>query len=190
MEALTSLIQEHRFISRLVAALDAYATRVREGVDVEPAHVRGFARALREYVDELHREKEEHVLLPFLARHGFDWDAPPLSQVCDEHSLERDLIAALDHAGTRLERWTDEERRHVAGLGRTLCALQHEHHQTENDRLFPAVRARLNAAAQQQLCEELQRFDQRPANAERRAAASEFGEGLIACYAALDSAGP
>jgi hemerythrin-like domain-containing protein len=152
--------------------------------------VRGFARALREYADELHREKEEHVLLPFLVRHGFDWNAPPLSRVCDEHSIERDLIAALDHAGARLERWTDEERRHVAGLVSSLCALQHEHHRTENEQLFPAVNMRLDAMAQRQLRDELDRFDQRPTHVERRAAARDLGEELITRYAAFDSAGP
>lgn len=188
MQALTSLIREHHFINRLVTALDVCAARVRQGVDVEPGDVRGFARALREYADELHREKEEHVLLPFLARHGFDWEAPPLAQVCAEHSLERDLIAALDHAGMRLERWSDEDRRHVAALVEALCALQQRHHRTENDQLFPAVNARLVPAEREQLLAELERFDQRPAHAERRAAASELGEELMARYAALDSA--
>jgi len=187
MEALSSLVREHRFITRLVTALEGYASRVRQGADVEPRHVREFARALREYVDELHREKEEHVLLPFLVRHGFDWDAPPLAQVCDEHSHERELIAALDHAGARLERWSDEERRHVTGL---VGGLQREHHHTENDQLFPAVRHRLDAAAQRELYAELERFDQRPAHVERREAARNLGEELIARYAVLDSTGP
>src|SRR5690606_28871859 len=110
----------------------------------------------REYVDEMHREKEEHVLLPFLVHHGFDWDAPPLSRVCAEHSLERDLIAARDHAGARIERWTDEERRHVAALARSLCGLQRQHHRTENEQLLPAVNARLDAAALRQLGGELE----------------------------------
>lgn len=190
MEALSSLVREHRFITRLVSALEAYALRVRAGADVEPAHLRDFARAIREYADELHREKEEHVLLPFLVRHGFDWEAPPLARVCDEHSLERDLIAALAHAGARLERWSDEERRHVTGLVSALGALQREHHRTENEELFPAVNARLDAAAQQQLHDELERFDERPTHAVRRAAACDLGEELIACYSALDGAGP
>jgi hemerythrin-like domain-containing protein len=185
MEALSSLIREHQFIDRLVAALETYASQVSEGADVEPAHVRGFARALRKYADELHREKEEHVLLPFLVRHGFDWEARPLAQVCDEHALERDLIAALDHAGARLERWSDEERRHVTELVRALCALQREHHRTENEQLFPAVKARLDAAAQQQLHDELEHFDQLPAHVGRRAAASALGDELIACYPPL-----
>ncbi len=190
MEALSSLIREHQFIERLVTALGACASLVGQGAPVDPADIRGFVRALREYADELHREKEEYVLLPFLVRQGFDWEAPPLSQVCEEHSLERDLIAALDHAGARLERWTDEERRHVAALAASLCTLQRRHHQTENEQLFPAVKARLDTAALQLLDGELDRFDRRPAHVERRTAARDMGEDLIARYAALDSAGP
>jgi hemerythrin-like domain-containing protein len=188
MEALSSLVREHRFIERLVAALDAYAALVGQGAQVDPADVRGFARTLREYADELHRQKEEHVLLPFLVRQGFDWEAPPLSQVCEEHSFERDLIAALDHAGARIERWTDEERRHVAALAASICTLQRQHHQTENEQLFPAVMARLDRAALQLLQGELERFDGRPAHVERRTAARDRGEDLIARYAALDRA--
>ena len=49
MEALSSLVREHQFIDRLVAALDFYASLVERGADVEPADLRGFTRALREY---------------------------------------------------------------------------------------------------------------------------------------------
>lgn len=188
MEALSSLIHEHQFIERLVTALDAYASLVGQGAEVEPADVRGFVRALREFADELHREKEEYVLLPFLVRHGFGWDAPPLSQVCEEHSHERDLIAALDHVGARIERWTAEERRHVAALAASLCVLQRKHHQTENEQLFPAVKARLDAATLQVLDGELERFDRHPEHIERSTAARGRGEALIARYAALASA--
>jgi hemerythrin-like domain-containing protein len=190
MEALASLVREHQFITRLVTALESCARRVGRGADVDPADVRRFARALRQYADELHREKEEHVLLPFLARQGFDWDASPLLQVREEHSQERDLIAALDHAGARLERWTGEERRHVAGVASSLCELQRRHHQRENDQLFPAVILRLDAEALHRLKGELDRFDQNPMHIARRAAASDLGGELIARYAELDSAEP
>jgi hemerythrin-like domain-containing protein len=188
MQPLSSLLLEHRFIARLAEALDSYASLVRQGANVAPADLRDFARALREYADELHREKEEYVLLPFLVHHGFDWQSPPLSLVREEHSHERDLITALDHAGARTERWTDESRRNVAALAGSLCALQRKHHQTENERLFPAVTARLDRAALQRLESELERFDRQAAHVERRTAAVDVGESLIARYAVLDAA--
>jgi hemerythrin-like domain-containing protein len=188
MDALSSLVREHQFIARLVAAFDSFASLVERGADVEPEDLRNFTHALREYADEMHREKEEHVLLPFLVRHGFDWEAPPLARVYEEHSVERDLIAALDHAGARLERWTDEERRHVTALVRSLCELQRQHHRTENEQLFPDLMGRLDAAALEQLAAELERFDQRQTHIERRKAATELGDGLIVRFAALHDA--
>jgi hemerythrin-like domain-containing protein len=190
MEALSSLVREHQFIARLVTALGSCARRVGRGAGVERADVRGFARALRQYADELHREKEEHVLLPFLVRHGFDWDAPLLAQVRQEHSQERDLIAALEHAGARLERWTDEDRRHVVAVASALCELQRRHHQAENEQLFPAVIERFEAEALHRLQGELDRFDQNPLHVEWRAAARDLGDELIARYVELDSPGP
>lgn len=189
MEALSSLVREHQFITRLIEALEACSRRVGGGAAVDPADVRNFARVLRQYADELHREKEEHVLLPFLVRQGFDWDAPPLVQVREEHSHERELIAALHHAGARIERWTEDERRHVAAVTSALCELQRRHHQTENDQLFPVIAERLDADARRRLQRELDRFDQIPAHVARRAAACDLAEGLIARYAVLDSAG-
>jgi hemerythrin-like domain-containing protein len=188
MQPLSSLLREHRFIARLADALDSYASLVRQGANVDPADLRGFARTLREYADELHREKEEHVLLPFLVRHGFDWQSPALSLVREEHTHERDLIAAIDHAGARIERWTDESRRNVTALVGSLCALQRKHHQTENERLFPAVTERLDPMALQRLETELERFDYQAGYAERRTAAVDIGEELINRYAALDRA--
>jgi len=182
MEALSSLVREHQFLARLMAALDAYARLVERGIEVDPGDLRGFARTLREFADETHREKEEHVLLPFLVHHGFDWQAPPISQVCDEHSIERDLIGAIDHAGARLERWTDEDRRHVVALVRSLCEFQRRHHHTENEQLFPAVMTRLDLAALGQLREALERFDQGPTHRQRGSAARAIGDALIARY--------
>lgn len=155
---------------------------------MEPEDLRSFTHALREYADEMHREKEEHVLLPFLVRHGFDWEAPPLSRVYEEHSVERDLIAALDHAGMRIQRWTDEERRHVTALVRSLSELQRRHHRTENEQLFPELLARLDVAALEQLAAELARFDQQHTHIERRREATQLGDDLIVRFEA--QAGP
>jgi hemerythrin-like domain-containing protein len=190
MQALSSLVREHRFIARLVGALESYSSLVRRGADVDPADLLALARALRQYADEMHREKEEYVLLPFLVRHGFDWQSPPLSRVREEHSHERDLIAALEHAGARIERWTDENRLHVTALAGSLCALQRQHHQTENEHLFPAVTARLDPVALGQLEAELERFDRQSAHVERRTVASDIGEDLIVRYAALEDVAP
>lgn len=187
MQALSSLIREHQFITHLVAALESYVRRVKHGLDADPADLVAFARALSQFADELHHEKEERILLPFLARHGFDWNGSPLPLVRAEHRHERDLLEVLIQAGERLTHWSNEERRHVSAIADALCALQRKHHRTENELLFPEASVRLTAEALQQLHAELEAFDAHPSHAGQFAAAVELGEALIARYAVVDS---
>ena len=188
METLSSLVREHQYIKRLVTALNEYSFRVKCASSADPEDLRAFARAFAQFVDEVHHEKEERVLLPFLARHGFDWDAPPLSLVRTEHQHECALIEALTQAGERLMGWTDEERRHVSAVASALCEHQMKHHHTENERLFSEVVARLDAEAARQLQAELEAFDSVPRHSDRGAAARALGETLIARYSVAEQA--
>jgi hemerythrin-like domain-containing protein len=127
-------------------------------------------------------------LLPFLARHGFDWNGPPFPLVRAEHRHERDLLEVLTQAGERLTHWNNEERRHVAAIAEALCDLQRKHHRTENDMLFAEAEVRLDSDALRELQAELEAFDAQPSHAERFAAAVKLGEALIVRYAALEVA--
>ena len=182
MTALDSLIEEHRFIAHLISALEVYAAQVERGLAADPEDLRQFAEALTELGDNLHHEKEERVLLPFLARHGFDWNAPPLPQIRQEHRHELYLLGVLRQAGERLVGWSSEERRHVASAAVALCEFQRRHHATENEELFPAVLERLSVQAALELGSELAHFDLAPAHRERRAAALTVASGLIERY--------
>jgi hemerythrin-like domain-containing protein len=182
MTVLSSLIEEHRLISRLIGALEVYSRRVGHGVDVDPAHLRGFVTALTELGDHLHHEKEERILLPFLSRHGFDWNAEPLPLIRQEHRHELYLLGVLRQAGERLVEWSAEERRHVAAAAAALCEFQRRHHQTENEQLFPVAEQRLSPSASLQLERELEAFDAVPAHRQRRAAALPLATRLIEQY--------
>src|SRR3954470_1896754 len=147
MHVLSSLLEEHQFISRLVDALERFAQKVQQGADVDPTDVKQFARGLNQFGDQLHHEKEERILLPFITRHGFDWHAPPLPLIRQEHRHEQYLVSVLTQAGERVEVWSNEERRHVAAAARALCAFQRAHHHTENVELFPQIIERLDSEA-------------------------------------------
>jgi hemerythrin-like domain-containing protein len=182
MTAIDSLIEEHRFIARLIGALEVYAVQVGHGMAADLADLRQFAEALTELGDNLHHEKEERVLLPFLVRHGFDWNAPPLPQIRQEHRHELYLLGVLRQAGERLIEWSTEERRHVSSAAAALCEFQRHHHETENTHLFPDVARRLDAHAARQLGNELERFDAEPAHRQRRAEVLAIGTRLIERY--------
>lgn len=183
MTALKSLIEEHQFLSRLATALEAYSQRVRQGLDADLEDLRRFAAAFTQFGDHLHHEKEERILLPFLSRHGFDWNGPPLPLIRQQHRQELYLLDVLRQAGERLTRWSDEERRHVFAAARAWCELQREHHAMENVELFPQVSIRLDAHSLHLLEQELERFDREPQHREARAAVLALGAELIERYA-------
>ncbi len=183
MKALESLIREHQIISRLVAALEVYANRLKTEAAVDARDLSGFARAFAEIGDYIHHEKEEHILLPLLARHGFSWNSGVLPAVRREHRQERYLIEVLGQAGERPDAWSKEDRRHIAATATALVEFQRSHHELENTKLFPEVALRLNAETLDQLQTELEKFDEEIHHRERRATALELANDLIERYA-------
>ena len=190
MIALTSLIREHRIIARLVDALAAYAERLKQSSYVDPGDLVHFARAFREFTDEIHHEKEEGILLPILARNGFAWEKGVLPEVRRDHRQERYLIDVLCQAGVREGEWSQEERRCVVATALALVDFQREHMFMENYGLFPEVPRRLPPQALAQLELELGRFDRDVWSDPRRRELMQQIETLIERYAPAEATGP
>jgi hemerythrin-like domain-containing protein len=157
---LISLIREHQLIGPLADALEVFANGVKSERGTYDSEDLGlFVRVFQDFADCAHHEKEEAVLLPFLARHGFDWNDGPLAEVRREHRQERYLIEVLSHAAAREERWNSEERRRIAATAEALVEFQRAHLLKENTVLFPAVTQRLEVSELRLLKAELTRFD-------------------------------
>jgi hemerythrin-like domain-containing protein len=181
---LLSLIQEHQLISRVVAALEVYAHQIRQCAPVLPEDLAHFARVFDELGDQLHHEKEENILLPFLSRHGFDWGTGVLRSVRSDHRQERYLIDVLSQAGERSASWSSEDRRQIAAASDALCEFQRRHHELENEKLFPEVIARLDADTLALLRDALEGFDREPQHEALRAAAEQLAKELTQRYPA------
>jgi hemerythrin-like domain-containing protein len=164
MSALKSLTDEHQMISELLGALSSYAARLRGGASVDPADLMRFSEVFRELVDYRHHEKEEGILLPLLARNGFEWSSGLLAELQRDHGHLRYLIdvlcqaAAKDTVGTR---WAGsrEERRQIAEAALAFVEFERRHMLREENELFPAIAQRLGADVLQQLGAELAQFD-------------------------------
>jgi hemerythrin-like domain-containing protein len=173
MPALKSLTDEHQLIAELLGALHTYATRLRGGATIDPADLARFAEVFRELVDYRHHEKEEGVLLPFLARHGFDWSEGLLSDLRAEHGHVRSLLDVLCQAAAKDVAMREaaggavtpvmpsrEERRQVAESAIAFVEVERRHMQKEERVLMPSIRERLDARSLEQLEAELLQFDE------------------------------
>lgn len=159
MQALFSLHQDHRVLLTLTDALDAFARVVAEREDVSPGEVGAFAHAFREFADNMHYEKEEQVLLPFLVRHGFDYNRELLEQVRSDHCHDRYLIEVLHHSAQRDGSFSREDRRRVASTAAELAGVQRDLLMKQDIELFPEVVSLLDVSELARLQAELSLFD-------------------------------
>lgn len=179
MSALKSLTDEHQMVAELLGALSSYAARLRGGASVDPADLMRFSDVFRELVDYRHHEKEEGILLPLLARNGFEWSSGLLAELQQDHGHLRYLIdvlcqaAAKDTVGTR---WAGsrEECRQIAETAAAFVDFKRRHMLREENELFPAVLQRLSASALEQLEAELAQFDEATGRSIRQGTTPQF----------------
>lgn len=158
MSGLLSWTEEHQKISGVLGALQTYATRLRSGGSVDPADLSRFSELLRELVDYRHHEKEEGILMPLLARNGFEWSTGLLAELRQEHGHLRHLIDVLSQAAAK-DSGSPEQRRQVVEVALTFVECKRLHIQKEDEVLLPAISERLSARALEQLSLELERFE-------------------------------
>jgi hemerythrin-like domain-containing protein len=182
MHALSSLMQEHNECLKVADALDAYVSKLERGVPAAAEDLADFARLFRERTDEVHHEKEEHVLLPYLVRHGFDWSQGTLADICRQHEHERYLNEVLQHLSSRGPLWFMDHQRDVLDAALALVAFQRQHIQKETTQLFPEVLARLTSSELDELGRQLADFDSNARSKPAYAELDELSRRLIARY--------
>ncbi|MEY4546445.1 MAG: hypothetical protein RL685_2640 [Pseudomonadota bacterium] len=159
MQALVSLQQDHRLLLELTDALEAFARALPDAEVVPLADLEAFAHAFREFADNLHYEKEEHVLMPFLARHGYDWNGALLAQVREDHNQNRYLIDVLYQAAQRESDLSRDDHRRLASTAKALVRSQRKLLQLQDVELFPVVSSSIDDSALAELHSKLSDFD-------------------------------
>lgn len=161
MKTLASLQEDHCLLQELTDALEAFAQVLPRAREVPVADLQAFACAFREFADQLHYEKEEHVLMPFLARHGYDWNGELLARVREDHAQNRYLIDVLHQAAQRDEGFSRDDQRRLASTAWALASLQRKLLQLQDIELFPVVSSSVAKEALGELQARLSDFDYR-----------------------------
>jgi hemerythrin-like domain-containing protein len=157
MDTLFSRLEhEHQTILDALDGFESFLSLAKTEL-VDAADLPRFILFFREYVDRIHLEREERVLLPALVRHDFSPTTGPLAHVRESHDREREILQALVIVGFRQGgcRPTDPELERPA---RAFIDFERMHLEQEGSRLYPAAREALrNEHARMQ--SELARFD-------------------------------
>ncbi len=102
MKAIDILMEEHRVIERVLAALRAAAEQLKRGDAVDPSFFVEAVDFIRGFADGCHHQKEEGVLFPALTAAGMPSTEGPIAVMLADHAQGRVYAAALLEAAERM----------------------------------------------------------------------------------------
>jgi hemerythrin-like domain-containing protein len=160
MDAIETLMNEHRVIERVLDALVGFADEVRRKGSTEKEELGRFVSFLREFADAYHHGKEEDILFRAMTRHGFPSQGGPIAVMLHEHDLGRALIAALREKAEQLGPWSADDLQAVADAARSYADLLHAHIHKEDAILYPMAEQHLPADALAEVTRDCEQFEQ------------------------------
>ncbi len=143
MEAIDTLMTEHRLIERVVGALASFADEACRGATDGRAELDRFVTFLRELADARHHGKEEQILFAAMVEAGFPSNGGPIAVMLLEHDHGRAQVRALAELAGSPAPWTLADRDRLAAASRGYADLLLSHIQKEDRILYPMARQRL-----------------------------------------------
>ncbi len=159
MDAIETLMHEHRLIESVCDALVAFGGEIRRRGATEKEELARFVTFLREFADGCHHGKEEDVLFAAMVEGGFPRDGGPIAVMLHEHTQGRALIRALKQKAEQPGAWTDEDRRVVAEAAEGYSGLLHAHIHKEDAILYPMAEQHLAPDVLARVGEDCARFE-------------------------------
>jgi hemerythrin-like domain-containing protein len=153
MKATEILMQEHRVIERVLAALEVGAGRLERGQVVRPGFFLDAADFVKGFADGCHHKKEEGVLFKTMVAHGMPAESGPIGVMLAEHEQGRAYTRAMREAAQKLKGGDETARRAVVLNARGYAGLLRQHISKENEILFPMANRVIPRAEYDQVSE-------------------------------------
>lgn len=137
MEATETLMQEHRVIERVLAALNQASGALESGKDVRPGFFGDAADFISGFADGCHHKKEEGVLFKSLIDHGMPAYGGPIAVMLAEHEQGRAYTRGMRAAAAALAAGDQSAKAKLLANARGYTALLAQHIAKEDQVLFP-----------------------------------------------------
>jgi len=167
MEAIETLMTEHRTIERAIDALVAFADATLRGGD-DRAELGRFVAFIREFADAHHHGKEEEILFKVMVEAGFPAREGPIGVMLMEHDIGRRHVKALADLSLSPGPWTAEDRKRVHEEANGYADLLRGHIHKEDAILYPMAQQRLPPELMERVDAECEAFERRQAPAATR----------------------
>jgi len=184
MDSIQVMMNEHEQILHVLDALDRFATDVRDTPE-DKLELGRFVKFIREYADERHHGKEEHVLFTAMARNGFPPEQGPVGMMLLEHQEMRGIVSVLRALAEQEAPWTPADVERLSEAAGSYTSALREHIMKENEMLYPMAMEHLPPPVQEEVDDDCAALDERRASAGTDAALEKLASELVARHARL-----
>ncbi len=188
MEAIETLMTEHRLIERAIGALLAFADEVRRKERDDKEELSRFVTFLREFADGCHHGKEEGILFTAMVEEGFPREGGPIAVMLMEHDEGRAHIRALGEVAAQQGPWSAEDRQRLADAAYGYGDLLRAHIHKEDAILYPMAEQRLTPGTQDRVSGDCAAYDAEKARSGEHEKLQALAAELVARHAPLQSA--
>lgn len=183
MDAIETLMTEHRTIEKVIDALVAFTGELRRRGATDRGELARFVGFLKHYADQLHHGKEEDILFAAMAAHGFPTQGGPIAVMLAEHARGRAFIQAMAQAVEGATPWTDADRVRIAEAAAGYGALLRAHIHKEDAILYPMAEQHVPPGAMEAVGQRCAAFDAEPGQAALHEKYARQAEELVARHA-------
>jgi len=183
MDAIETLMNEHRTIERVLDALVAFAEEVRRKGTTEKDELARFVTFAREFADARHHGKEEGVLFVAMTEHGFPRNGGPIAVMLTEHDQGRGLVRILKTRAEQPDPWSDGDRQEIADVAWGFAEMLRAHIQKEDAVLYPMAEQHLPPEALRRVGEDCEIFEAEGTRSGEHERLEALAEALVARHA-------
>ncbi len=183
MDAIETLMAEHRVIEQVLDALVAFAEEAARREATEKEELSGFTTFIREFADACHHGKEEDILFRAMVEHGFPRTGGPVAVMLSEHEQGRALVARLRARAEQREPWSAADRQEILDAARSYADLLHGHIHKEDAVLYPLAEQHMPPEALAQVARECEAFEAERIGAGEHERLHALADGLVSRHA-------
>jgi hemerythrin-like domain-containing protein len=184
MDAIETLMNEHRVIERVCDALVGFADEARRKGTTDKDELSRFVTFIREFADRCHHGKEEEILFATMVAHGFPRDGGPIAVMLHEHGEGRALVGALAAKTTQTGEWSAADLQEIADDANAYSNLLHGHIHKEDAVLYPMAEQHLPPEAMERVSAECERFEEQQTGAGEHERYHALADELVSRHAA------
>jgi hemerythrin-like domain-containing protein len=182
VDAIETMMHEHRLIEGVLAALDAYVVAVNRGQGFERADLGKFVSFFRDYADARHHGQEEKILFAAMQDHGVSGETGPLADLLHEHIVGRALISVLGDIAPAGKDWPADAPARITDAASRFGRLLRQHIDKEDVYLYPMARETLPESIFNAVTAECHRVAQQHMTSSSGARLDALANDLIARY--------